>query len=91
MVMETKEHFLIKFLEEYVPSCPLCEKEGKFSEISWNLHPDDFSSQNVGDRCLGSCHNGHDIFCGVRPYIWELGTTVEETGRDLDCRGEIKE
>jgi hypothetical protein len=84
--MNKQEHFLMKFLEKHVTSCPLCEKEGTFSKVYWELHPVDSKSQNVGDRCLGHCHNGHNIFCHVQPYICEMNSDEEY---NLDPWGRI--
>jgi len=83
-------HFLIRFLEENITSCPYCKREGKYSEIFWELHPDDSNKLSVKDRALGTCRNGHDIYCALQPYVWTLGTDPSETGERVDPWGRLE-
>ena len=83
-------HFLIKFLEANVSSCPFCKREGKYSELRWDLHPKDSKTLSVEDRAFGNCDNGHDIYCALQPYVWFLGTDPSDTGEKVDPWGRLE-
>lgn len=89
--MKTEDHYLIKFAQERVSSCPYCKREGKFSDLVWDLHPEDSRKQNIQDRVFGNCRNGHDIFIGVRAFAWPLGEQCDEDKVErVDCWGKFE-
>jgi hypothetical protein len=89
--VRTEDHFLIRFAEERIPTCPYCKRDGKFSGLIWDLHPKDRSSQNIDDQVLGCCRNGHDIFIGVDAIAWPLGDQCDDEKRErVDCWGKFE-
>jgi len=86
--MDFENHYLLKFAEDKISTCPHCEEEGKYSEISWDLHPEDSNSQQIGDRVFGRCYNGHEVFCSARVYTYLLGEVDKE--RYIDIFGTMK-
>jgi len=89
--MLREDHFLIKFVTERIPSCPYCKRAGKFSDLVWDVHPEDSKSQNIQDRVLGNCRNGHDVFVGVEAIAWPLGYQCDDDKRErIDCWGKFE-
>lgn len=78
------KHYLLDFVKN-IQGCPYCNRDGKYAEVVWDLHPENRKYQNINDRLFGYCHNGHEIWINVRPYIFTLGNETDK--EELDAWG----